>query len=68
MRFGNLPTSSGQGERDFIDSTINKNQYKRDTSREFQDPSRDTFRIQFMRALALYIAIESQGLENPNWI
>ena len=34
-RFDNLPTFSGH-KRDFIDSTININQYKRDTSRDFQ--------------------------------
>ena len=33
-RFDNLPTYSGQGERDFIDSTINTRIYKRDTLRD----------------------------------
>ena len=33
-RFGNLPTSLGKGERDFIDSTINTSEYQRDTSRD----------------------------------
>jgi len=36
-RFGNLPTSSGKGERDFIDSTINTSEYRRDTFRDFRD-------------------------------
>ena len=34
-RFDNLPTSSGKGERDFIDSTINYNLFF--ASRNFQE-------------------------------
>ena len=48
-RFGNLPTSSGQGrERDLIDSTINYNLFL------LQGISNGNFSgIQYMRALAL---------------
>ena len=54
MRFGNVPTSSGQ-ERDFIDSTINYNLFLLQGifNGDFQWDTWELLRIQYMRALAL---------------
>ena len=63
-RFSNLPTSSGQGGRDIIDSTIS---YK--LLRGFQrDSQGNTKRIQFMGALALIYSQSLRVLRNQNWI
>ena len=37
MRFDNLPTSLGKGERDFNDSIINTKQYRRNIQGIFRD-------------------------------
>jgi len=51
-RFGNMPTSSGQGRESFIDLTINYNLFllQRISKGDFQ---RDFLGIQYMRALTL---------------